>query len=249
MSKYDLQSEKLDRIERRLLRAARVSDEEIGKIIAAPHLFDAVKTRIRAEEQTRRKSRRFFGEWRSVFAWNRQMMAGSLAVFIVLAACALAVIFKKQNSPQIVRQTIKPEIRSQTIPAENPSPIAEIKEAETNETGITATKTRAKIEQAALRTETAKKETAKLPNRERKQNLPKQPDSPKTQAQEIFYSLPVAGNWEVTGDDLKIVRAELSKSELFALGVSLPVENDFARVKTDLLVGTNGMAVAIRIVE
>jgi hypothetical protein len=65
----------------------------------------------------------------------------------------------------------------------------------------------------------------------------------------VFYSLAVGRNWEESGEDLQIVRAEISRSELFALGINLSVENESAKVKTDLLVGADGLARAFRFVE
>lgn len=246
MIKRDLQNERLDRIGRRLVKAARTSDEEIEKIVAAPHLFDSVMTKIKAESPTRQKTNRFFGDWSSMFVWNRQSAAAGLAAFIVLIAGTLAVTFQKNDVPQLVNQTIRAEIKTQVQPpklrAENPSPTTEI-----IKTNIPAVKKHLNVEQAALKTE--KTEKPKLPHRTRQSKSVKSLPDVRNQAPEIFYSLTASGNWEAMGEDLQIVRAELSKSELFALGVNLPVENEAPKVKTDLLVNRDGVARAIRFVE
>ena len=239
MSNRDLQNEMLDQIGRRLLKAARTSDEEIEKIVAAPQLFDSVKARIKAQEQTRRKTKSFFSGWMSIFNWNFQNTAGAFAVLIVLAAGAAVIIFKNQDSPQSVKQSIQTEIRPQIAQADDKAPVLEIEE-----TKILQVKNRSNAERAVF-----KATPAKSPAQVRKSNPAKPRKNTNQQTQEIFYSLAVAGNWEADGEDLRVVRTELSKSELFTLGVTLPVENEARKVKTDLLVSADGVARAIRFVE
>ena len=64
-----------------------------------------------------------------------------------------------------------------------------------------------------------------------------------------FYALTAAGNPSENGEELRVVRAELSRSSLFALGVNMPIENESEKIKTDLLVGADGVARAIRLVN
>jgi type IV secretory pathway VirB10-like protein len=244
MSKHDLQNERLDQIGRNLFKATRVNNEEIEKIVAAPQLFDSVKARIAVEEQLLRKPNLFFGNWASLFFWNRQSVASAFAILIVLLTCAAVLIIKKQGSSQLVEQMIKPETRPQIKRAENQPLPSEIKETKIKETKNPAIKNRVDTERIVF-----KVETPKLQNSTRKPSPQKTSQSAKKQPQEVFYSLASAGNWEANGEDLQIVRTELSRSELFALGVDVPVENDTAKIKTNLLVGADGVARAIRFVE
>jgi hypothetical protein len=244
MSNRDLQNEMLDQIGRRLLKAARANDEEIEKIVAAPDLFDSLKKRIAIEEKARRKTRFFFADWTSAFFWNRQTAAGAAAVLIVLFGGASLFVFKKQNSPQVAKQIIESKkVLSTNQPSntrkENALTVFEIKQ-----TNVTAAKKQTSVERIAL-----KAEKPKTPVRAPKPDLVKPVQEVKKQTQEIFYSLSTAGNWEDTGEDLQIVRTELTRSELFALGVNLPVENEAPKVRTDLLVSADGTARAIRFVE
>ena len=239
MSKHNLQNEQLDQIGRELLKAARVSNEEIEKIVHAPQLFNSVKARIKAENQSHHKSKRFSGGWASVFVWNRQSTAGAFTILIVLATCAAVIVFKNQNAPQSVERTIKPEIRPQIAQVENQLTPAEIKESK-----IPAIKKRVVVEKTAF-----KAEKPKLQNPIRKLIPRKSVRKPEKESEEIFYSLQFARNWQTEGEDLQIVRAEITRAELFALGINIPVENETAKIKTDLLVGTDGVARAIRFVE
>ena len=61
--------------------------------------------------------------------------------------------------------------------------------------------------------------------------------------------MPFNANREFGNENLQIVKAELSQSELFALGINLQLENNFSKIKTELLIGEDGVARAIRVVE
>lgn len=238
MSKRNLQKERLDRIGRNLLEAARVRSEEIEKIVAAPKLFDAVKARIK-DEQSRRKPRRFFGDWASFSLWNWQKASVSFAILVVLTGAAVF-IFKKDDSPQMVGEIDKPELE---LPINQPENSLPPQTSEIRKDKSATVKNYIKSERIVF-----KNETAKLPNRARKNPVKSLPKA-KKEAERVFYSLMSAGNWEANGDDLRIVRTELSRSELFALGINLPMENETPKIKTDLLVGSDGVARAIRFVE
>lgn len=64
-----------------------------------------------------------------------------------------------------------------------------------------------------------------------------------------FYSLPFVGVSDETKEELQILRVELPRSSLFALGLNLPLESGDQKVKTDLLVSSDGVARAIRLVK
>lgn len=64
-----------------------------------------------------------------------------------------------------------------------------------------------------------------------------------------FYALPFAGISEEPNEELQILRVDLPRSTLFALGLNLPLEGEDQKVKTDLLVGSDGVTRAIRLVK
>jgi hypothetical protein len=233
MSKQHLQKETLDRAARRLLEAASVRDIEIEKIVAAPHLFDSVRARIKAETPRRAKAK--------FFVWNLQTASGAFAVLIVLLAIAAVAFSGKTVAPQTAAKIDAPEIQTSFKQSENPPPAPEIVK--------TGEKAPAVKNPATAQKTDFKEDAPNLTNRARKTIQAKTEQSHKKDAKAVFYPLAFGGNWEADGEDLQIVRAELSRSELFALGINLPVENESARVKTDLLVGADGVARAIRFVE
>lgn len=77
---------------------------------------------------------------------------------------------------------------------------------------------------------------------------------PKSAAQQIryegdFYALSYAGDPNETERGGRIVRVDVSRSTLFAMGVDVPLENETDTVKADLLVGSDGVTRAIRLVK
>lgn len=53
----------------------------------------------------------------------------------------------------------------------------------------------------------------------------------------------------VDDDGLQVIRVELPRVSLYAMGVDVPVENDGSVIKTDLLLGSDGVMKAVRVVR
>ncbi len=70
-----------------------------------------------------------------------------------------------------------------------------------------------------------------------------------TEAEGDFYSLPFAGILEHSKEELQMLRVELPRSSLVALGLKPPLENEKGIIKTDLLVSSDGITRAIRLVK
>lgn len=247
MSKHDLQKENLDRIGRKLLEAARVSSDQIDEIVAAPQLFDAVKARIKAEQKISRPKKGFF------FAWNLQTASSAFAVLLVLLA--VAAVVQKRNISQTASNLGKNSIAPVRIQTEEPPPVPELAEKTVGrETRTTAPA--AAAEKTDFRAETNFRPATNFRAEPKTSagHAPRQNPAPRKEIQSadskmVFYPLEVAGNWEASGEDMRVVRAELSRRELFTLGVDVPVENENTKIKTDLLIGSDGVARAIRLVE
>jgi hypothetical protein len=239
MNRQDLQNKKLDEIGRRLLETARVPDAELDRIAASPKLFDAVKAAVKAEQRERR-SKTFFGEWRSLLVWNRQKTFASLAV-LTLFALGSYVLTKQDSSPILARQIDPPQINLPVAPAVIPP--VENSEATPQ---IVETKNFERKKRVIFQKAVFKNETAALPRQKppRKNSV-----KPQIEPEGEFYALTHTGIAGETGENLRVVRAELSRSSLFALGVNLPIENESEKIKTDLLVGADGIAKAIRFVK
>lgn len=242
MRKRNLQNEKLDQIGRKLLETTRVRHDEIEQIVASPQLFDAVKARIKTE-QRERKSKNLFGNRLSFTIWNWQSFSVASAVLIILVFGAFSFIVMRQPD-QINDQIVQaPEMPIEVAPIEIPQPrqiSQDLPELAIKKKPFV----KPKIKQAFF-----EKEKAQPKKAERKQIPAKKPGNIANDPGGEFYALNYVGNPNQTGEALRVVRTELSRSTLFALGVNLPIENESEKIKTDLLVGMDGVARAIRFVE
>src|SRR5687767_14445532 len=78
---------------------------------------------------------------------------------------------------------------------------------------------------------------------------PKQPVAQQVRYEGDFYALSYAGDPNETERGGRIVRVDIPRSTLFAMGVDIPLENETDTVKADLLVGSDGVTRAIRVVR
>ena len=242
MNKRDSQNQKLDRIGLKLLEATKMQSEEIECIVAAPQLFDSVKARIKAE-QNEQKSNGFFGSWRNLQVWNWQKSFAVSAALIVLFFAALGVILIGE-SPQQIEQVAAPPIQMPTESFE----IEEKTKFLEDSPEISVTK-RTVIKTRAIKQTIVKKDNLRTPAPAQrlkfvKKQAPVETNKPNREFYALAYGAPIEAN-----EDLKIIRTELPRSSVFALGVNIPIENESEKIKTDLLVGADGVARAIRFVD
>lgn len=71
----------------------------------------------------------------------------------------------------------------------------------------------------------------------------KKPQRPQREEMSEFYALTYDDD---TNDDLQIVRVELPRTSLLAMGLSSHAENESDKVKADLLIGSDGVTRAVR---
>ena len=240
MSKQDLQNKRLDQIGRKLLEAAGAREEEIERIVAAPQLFDSVKASIEIN-RAKRSSKRFLGFRAGLPNWSWQRAAGAFAVLAILVIGFAGVVdfISYDSSPQQAEQVVVPEIQTPITPVDMPQTVNEdLPEKEKS----FVVKKHIRTQRTVLKTD-----KAALPKPARKANVVKR--QTKSEVLGDFYALTYAGNLGETGEDWQIIRTEISRSSLFALGVNLSIENESEKLKTDLLVGSDGIPRAIRFVK
>ncbi len=244
MNKRNLQNEELDRIGRKMMDAAKMRGEEIERAVASPALFNAVKERIETEK-CERNSKSVFGDWANLQIWNQQRVAAAVLFLFFVSVFGLIGISKftrQQSSEQAATPEIQKKIQQIEISQPTDSALGEspaIVKTKYSETGFP------KIAKQKVSTG----ETLKTRNSvTRKPNWQKRFQFKQNESVGEFYALTFAGNPSEAGQEVHIVRTELSRSSLFALGVNLPIENESPKIKTDLLVGTDGIARAIRFV-
>lgn len=245
MNKRNLQNEKLDRIGRKLLDAAKARSEEIEQIVASPALFESIKARIE-NGQKEQNLKSVSGGWSNFQIWSRQRVAASVSVLIIaglISFVGINKIVRQQSTEQAAAPKIQSNVEQVEIsqypetvlPGESPA-IVKI----TNPVNESPKNFRQKV--FTDKTLKAQKSSIRKPKPQGRF----QPEQKESVGE--FYALTFAGNPVEAGQEVHIVRTELSRSSLFALGVNLPIENETPKIKTDLLVGADGIARAIRFV-
>lgn len=221
MKKRSIKNSELDAAAAKLLKAGSLSCEEIDGIVSSPRLFASIRARIAVGEPKPVSQ----SKW---FAWKPAAAA--------MAAIAVLIIsfgyFGYFNGPATAAFITSPKPPTVFTVTEETA-----KQDFRDSVAITAP------------FRTGRPTATKAVYRELiKPAKPKRPQSaPKNEGE--FYALNFAGSIEDAMRGGHIVRADLPRSSLFALGVNLPLENDAKFIRTDLLVGTDGVPRAIRFVE
>lgn len=78
---------------------------------------------------------------------------------------------------------------------------------------------------------------------------PKRPVVEQARYSGEFYAVSYAGDPHETERGGRIVRVDIPRSTLFAMGVDIPLENETETVRADLLIGSDGVTRGIRVVE
>jgi hypothetical protein len=263
MSKRNLNNEEIDRIVRELLGSAgQARREELENIVAAPHLFAAVRAKIAAEKARRERAAKAVTSgslWNFSLSFSLPMAGAAVVIFLLIGALGAILSLtgqesffeesaKRINTPA-PRANEDSTLNKKSPPAENnfppAPPAADAAQAEIKpKTAKSILTTTAKLVSLKTPAIQRRKVSAKRERTERAWPAVEN----KTGGE--FYALSRPGGLsETPAEDLRVVRAELSRAALFALGVNLPIEDGAAKVKTDLLVGRDGVARAIRLVE
>jgi hypothetical protein len=233
----DLKKEKIERIEKRLLKARRMSADELRSIVSAPQFFEQINARIKAEQsvceaqENLRKLPIF-----SFLNWQKVSLAfGALTIFA--AAIASSIIFTQQDfsTAQLIETVKPPEIQRTIAAVHQPPP--EINEVE-NKDRNTPERIAFKNKAPKLKAQVSRINTSK-----------KLPRAVRAEPEEEFYPLAFTENLEEAKEDGKVIRVELSRSSLLALGLNPPMDDEVVKVKTDLLLGADGVARGIRFVK
>lgn len=221
MNKRRIQKSELDAVGAKLLKAGRLRGEEIDRIVSAPSLFNAVRART-AEGNEKRASRSGWLGWKPAAASTAAFVALiiSFGYFEYLNKLETAGVTRSKDLPRVLKTDVD------SIKRELKAVMAAPRRSDISRPAATKVFYRENVRPAK----------------------PKMLQAPKKNEGE-FYALSFAGNVEDAMRGGHIVRVDMPRSALFALGVDLPLENDSKFIKTDLLVGTDGVPRAIRFVD
>ncbi len=222
MKGRNLKNSELDELSAKVLKAGRLSSKEIDEIVSAPELFDSVRKRIAANGDIAVSGRRRFA-WKpatAVFASILALVSAYGYFGNIYGPESAAPLARSRKLPNLYKVDETPVSKQLILPDQVSEPAA------TNRPLIT-----------------------KAVFREEAKPLRPKPKKQHVRAEREFYPLSFAGNLDESFRGGHIVRVDMTRSSLFALGVDLPLENDAKFIKTDVLVGTDGVPRAIRFVD
>jgi len=229
--------EKIERIERKLLGANRLNEAELRKIVAAPQLFEKINARINAEKAAQPSASP--GGWAIFPVAARFKIGFAFGAFLLLFVVAASfMVFARRDfsAARLMENVAAPE-----IPVERIERIDIIEDGK----GKTVDKAVNLPEKVAFRSK-VQKNVARI-SQKNSQRRPARPLPVEEEAE--FYPLAFAENLEEAKEDGRVIRVELSRSSLLALGIDPPSADETMKIKTDLLVGSDGVARGIRFIK
>ena len=221
MKTLEEKNERLDQVGGELLKARMLKNDEIEEIVASSDLFDSIKAAIESEQKT----------VRPVLAWKRPAIVfAGLAVFTIIAFGLVnfaAQYYVPSDAVLYAQNQVAPVVVPQPVQIMEP----QIEAYEIQDPAFFKAVAR-KVIKSKSAVRTVKKER------------------PSGRIEEVseFYAITFTGDTDEPDDD-QIVRVELPRSSLFAMGINVPVENEVIKVKADLLIGSDGVMKAVRLVR
>lgn len=215
-----LENKKLDEIGKLLVKAGTTPNRDIERAIANPALFDAVQKRI-ATIEDRPSVRR-----------SRLLVPG-LASFASIAVVAVVGFALFRSATPVSKDSV-------SNPTHAPTGAEITKHSEPDSLPVLTPP----VEPTQIR---ADRTSPRVPVV--RAPRPKQPVVEQARFVDDFYAVSYAGDPHETERGGRIVRVDIPRSTLFAMGINVPLENESATVKADLLVGSDGVTRGIRVVE
>jgi hypothetical protein len=219
-----LNDQELDNIGQRLLESARPDPEEMERMLASNDLFHAVRVRIETGRHTERAPRSV-----SLSSLNWRISAGALtAAALLVSVFALASVYQTKTQPVGVVSSPVHTVSDRIVSSDNPLPPVEFKPEHPVPSSEPIT------QHAVLKTRVRPAEQAKP-----------------VHIEEVSEFYPLTSDYDPSDDSgAQLVRAEIPRSTLMTMGVETPFENGGSRaVKTDLLIGSDGVMKAVRFVK
>jgi hypothetical protein len=207
-----------------------MSDREIENIVSNERLFDGVMSKIAAAQPPAPVTR-------SSFAWMPVLVSAALAVAVAIPLLAYlgtsvagdeTAFVVSEKAPAVYTGEETNYKADEIVKKDDPQPAAD----ESVPTPTYATMTRTVDRPAPKR-------TVQRPETVRVQPAP----------EPAFMPISLPEKAEDAAIDGRVVRVEIPRAALFAMGVNVPLENGTRDVRAELLLGADGVPKAIRLVE
>jgi len=222
-------NENFDLVVAELFKASALRDDEVEAIVSDVNLFSSIRTRIIADSVARKGSV-------SSFTFIQRTAILSAAAAIIVVAVFGAMMFAKRPVTRNIAGSLPQQQHKER-------PVSQIVESQpdippVNIDGPAAPSRMPNIDRAMdYRPVTTEHRTSP---KQQPQFAEKPPE---------FYALAGLRSSEETVNGSRIIRVELPRASLVALGVNVPLDSDKQVIKTDLLIGPDGVPRAIRLVE
>lgn len=221
----------LDRLTSSLLKSTALRHEEVEQIASRGDLFLSVKRRIAAEAREEQR----VNTGGVLFTRPRVIVFASI-VSILTVLFTVEAIVERSNVNR--KKAVQPVAKSPVAPPQQQPEVikSETQQPSRNDSHYETAVSRQNVERpTAIKTVYHASRTA-------------QATEPEDQQPVEFYALAdMNSNESVAGG--RVIRVDLPRASLVALGVNMPLGNDKQLVKADIVVGPDGVPRAIRVVE
>lgn len=239
MKKQNLQNERLDKIGRSLLKTAKMRNDEVEKVVTSSDLFNSVKAQIKAEEirRERSKNQRFFPIWN----WKKAGFAFGILAIILIGIIAVNLFTKTESTLLLAEQSEK----------FNSPKVELLKKKSPPQQIVKALSTSVQSEKRNFpKVAVSKPEPIKLAKSLTKTTLAKHQLRPKIEDDDKFYPLNLSySSVNDINENLMIIRVDMTRTSLSAFGVKTLPNSGESKIKTDFLMGTDGIPQAYRLVK
>ncbi|HMQ04735.1 MAG TPA: hypothetical protein PKD26_12525 [Pyrinomonadaceae bacterium] len=210
----------LDLLGSKLFRTVKKTADELENIVSTPGLYDGALSRISEKES------------RTSTATGRRVSRISLAASGAAVALSLPLIGSFiLSGDQILTRSETPENKL-------PEAVEEAEVILPPDHGLAPPDTK-------VRPASQKRAVKASPAKRRKSESVDRPKPIEAQ----FYAIGITNGLEDAMIDGRVVRVDLPRSALYAMGIEVPLENGVRPIQADLLVGADGTPRAIRILD
>ena len=224
-----MNNQELDAIGKRLFAASRLTEAEIDRIASSPDMFDGVRRRISHQSKE---------EPASVKSFRIPKLAFGSALATALGLGVFAFYLQQDRSASL---SVAGPATSSPVQHKGPAP---------------ALKTVKAFSQAYATFPDEKVATSSAPvvdvavQRETRRSQPRFERAGYTKPQENdFVAVTYVGEGAESTRGGRVIRVDVPRSTLFAMGFPVSLENESPTVKADLLIGPDGVTRAVRLVE
>lgn len=232
MDRRHLDNKTLDSIGKRLVKSAAVPDDQLDRVIANPDLFALVVKRVGDISEGP-------ASHSALFLFIRQnALAFAGAAILLMVVVGVASLLRPEKGPSVAkdRRAQQNVVASPVFPPQEEAKTGKPSAGDADNAVVLPEDDEFTVERAIQRT--------------RSRNTDRRPVEPARDREGDFYAVTYTGDKNDTAAGGRIIRVELKRSSLFALGVNVPLENDYEEMVTaDLLVGKDGVTRGIRIVN